>query len=49
MIYVYRALRVIRTEWRHTFLSARREYPTTHAARLFARELVKGLAQVRHA
>lgn len=48
VIYLRRAWRDIRIEWRHTFLSARREYPTRTAARMFIRDLAKRLMQVRH-
>ena len=48
VIYLRRARRALHTEWRYTFLSARRECTTRYAARLFVRELVKALAGIRH-
>lgn len=39
-------IRTLRTEWRFTYLSARREWSRRYAARLFARELGKGLRDV---
>lgn len=41
MIYAWLAAcaRTWRVEWRHTYLSARREHTRRHAARLWAREL----------
>lgn len=42
MAYLIAARRTWLTEWRHTYRSARREWPRRVALRKWARELVKG-------
>lgn len=43
MAYVIAMRRVWLTEWRHTLLSARREWPTRTAVRMWVGELAKGV------
>lgn len=44
--YVEALRRTLQTEWRYTYLSARREWNRGYAVRLFVRELVKGLREL---